>query len=319
MAESGRLDELSQQFMEKINQRSARIGVIGLGYVGLPLVLAFNGAGFETTGFDINAAKTDMLISGKSQIAHISDDDIKAMLKTGRFMATTDFSKISACDAILICVPTPLGRHRDPDLSYIVDTAKAIAPHLKYGQLIVLESTTYPGTTREVLQPILEEGSGLQPDVDFVTAFSPEREDPANPDFNTTNIPKVVGASTPQGEAMVVALYETMTSKVVSVSSPDTAEAVKLTENIFRAVNIALVNELKMIYHDMDIDVWEVIAAAATKPFGFMAFYPGPGLGGHCIPIDPFCRLRNDRFRYQRRQDGFADKRQKSDCPYQRR
>ncbi len=281
-------NETIRQFGEKLEQRKTTIAIIGLGYVGLPLILGFNNVGFNVVGFDINQELVDELNSGKSRIAHIGSEKVQAMVDSGRFSATTDFSKIVDADAILICVPTPLNAYREPDLSYIRATAKNIAPHIKKGQIVILESTTYPGTTREVLLPILAEGSGLAGDRDFFVAFSPEREDPANPDFDTTTIPKVVGAATPEGEENAAALYETLINKVVRVSSPDTAEAVKLTENIFRAVNIALVNELKLIYDDMGIDVWEVIDAAATKPFGFMPFYPGPGLGGHCIPIDPF-------------------------------
>lgn len=288
MTDPQALKSSSREFIERIENRTSTIAVIGLGYVGLPLILGFNGVGFSIIGFDIAQDLVDQLNSGKSRIAHIPSENVQAMIDTKRFEATTDFSRISETDAILICVPTPLNAYREPDLSYIRATAENIAPYIKKGQLIILESTTYPGTTREVLMPILEAGSGLKGDDDFTVAFSPEREDPANPDFNTKTIPKVVGAATIDGEEMSVALYETLISKVVRVSSPDTAEAVKLTENIFRAVNIALVNELKLIFSDMDIDVWEVIDAAATKPFGFMPFYPGPGLGGHCIPIDPF-------------------------------
>ena len=280
--------EISSLFLRKVEDRTATIGVIGLGYVGLPLILGFNHRGFPTLGFDINDGLVGELMSGKSRIRHIPSDAIRQMNETGRFSATTDYSRISEVDAVLICVPTPLGRYREPDLSFIRSTAEAMAPHLHRGQLVVLESTSYPGTTREVLQPILEKFSGLTADRDFVVAFSPEREDPANTEFNMTTIPKVVGATTPEGEEMVAALYGSVINKVVRVSSPETAEAVKLTENIFRAVNIALVNELKLIYSAMGIDVWEVIDAAATKPFGFMPFYPGPGIGGHCIPIDPF-------------------------------
>lgn len=282
------LGALSSQFISKLEAKESTIAVIGLGYVGLPLILSFNHAGHSVLGFDVNQNLVDQLKAGESRIAHIKSAAVQKMVDTGRFDATTDFSQISRADAILICVPTPLNHHREPDLSFISETAKTIAPHLKAGQLIVLESTTYPGTTQEVLKPLLEEGSGLVGDKDFIVAFSPEREDPANPDFNTTTIPKVVGAATPEGEAMAAALYELIIKQVVRVTSPDTAEAVKLTENIFRAVNIALVNELKLIFDDMGVDVWEVIDAAATKPFGFMPFYPGPGLGGHCIPIDPF-------------------------------
>lgn len=275
-------------FLRKIEERTAIIGVIGLGYVGLPLILSFNRRGFSVVGFDINKGLVDELMSGKSRIRHIPSDAIRQMNDTGCFSATTDYSGINKVDAILICVPTPLGRYREPDLSFIRATAEAMAPYLRRGQLVVLESTTYPGTTREILQPILEKGSGLKGNEDFILAFSPEREDPGNAEFNTVTIPKVVGATTPEGEEMVAALYGSVIHKVVRVSSPETAEAVKLTENIFRAVNIALVNQLKLIYSAMGIDVWEVIDAAATKPFGFMPFYPGPGIGGHCIPIDPF-------------------------------
>lgn len=282
------LADVSRTFIERINNKKSLIAIVGLGYVGLPLIMGFNRVGFSTLGIDIDEQKTSSLKNGKSYIAHFSDGMIAEMAGSGHFDATTDFSRLKEADAILLCVPTPLSKHHEPDLSYVTDTTKAIAPHLRKGQLIILESTTYPGTTTEVLQPILEDGSGLESNQDFVVAYSPEREDPGNPNFETATIPKVVGASTSEGQEMAVALYETLISKVVRVSSPETAEAVKLTENIFRAVNIALVNELKLIYDDMGIDVWEVIDAAATKPFGFMPFYPGPGLGGHCIPIDPF-------------------------------
>jgi UDP-N-acetyl-D-glucosamine dehydrogenase len=279
---------IGARFIEKAENKEAVVAVIGMGYVGLPLAMGFNRVGFPVIGFDINESLVSDLMAGKSRIAHFPDRLIKEMVGTGRFEATTDFSRIAEVDAILICVPTPLTRHREPDLTYIVATAKSIAPYIKPGQIIVLESTTYPGTTREVVQPLLEELSGFKGDKDFFLAFSPEREDPANPDFNTTIIPKVIGAATSEGEEMAAKLYGSLVNKVVRVSSPEVAEAVKLTENIFRAVNIALVNELKLIYNDMGINVWEVIEAAATKPFGFMPFYPGPGLGGHCIPIDPF-------------------------------
>jgi UDP-N-acetyl-D-glucosamine dehydrogenase len=280
--------QLQIALTEKIDKRSAVVGVIGLGYVGLPLILGFNRVGFTTLGFDISDELVDFLNSGNSKIAHIPTESVAEMVATQRFIATTDFSKIGEADAILICVPTPLSRHREPDLSYIRATAESISPHIRKGQLVILESTTYPGTTSEILQPILEHGSGLVANKDFFVVFSPEREDPGNPNFDTTTIPKVVGAATKEGENVSTALYEALINRVVPVSSPETAEAVKLTENIFRSVNIALVNELKLIYADMGIDVWEVIEAAATKPFGFMPFYPGPGLGGHCIPIDPF-------------------------------
>jgi len=279
---------VAQAFIDKINDKSAVIGIIGLGYVGLPLIMAYSRLGYNVLGVDVDQKKVDALEAGESYIGHISSDDIKTMVGSGGFAATIDFSEISKADAILICVPTPLNHHREPDISYVLETTRAIAPHLRQGQLIVLESTTYPGTTREEMQPILAEISGLKPNEDFVVGYSPEREDPGNPDFDTASIPKVVGAATKDGLAMISSLYRVMVPQVVEVSSPETAEAVKLTENIFRAVNIALVNELKLIYDDMGVDVWEVIDAAKTKPFGFMPFYPGPGLGGHCIPIDPF-------------------------------
>ena len=267
--------------------REATIGVIGLGYVGLPLVGAILGSGFAVLGFDIDAEKVAQLNAGRSYIRHIPDATVAGWRRGGRFNAVADFARLGEVDAILICVPTPLTRHREPDLAYVVGTTEAIARELRAGQLIVLESTTYPGTTREVMQPILERG-GLKSGVDFFLAYSPEREDPGNTEFSTTKIPKVVGGDGPDALRLVTALYDQFVSGTIPVSSPETAEAVKLTENIFRAVNFALVNELKMVYAAMGIDVWEVIKAASTKPFGFMPFYPGPGLGGHCIPIDPF-------------------------------
>jgi UDP-N-acetyl-D-glucosamine dehydrogenase len=288
MSSSQKLAEQKTAFIDKINKRDCVIGVIGLGYVGIPLALGFNECGFAVMGYDIKVEGVEAINEGRSLIAHISNERIKKMRATGRFEATTDFSRLKEADALLICVPTPLSKTREPDLSYVEATTRTIAEHLRPGQMVVLESTTYPGTTREIMQPILEEISGLKVDEDFILAYSPEREDPGNPDFNTATIPKVVGAATPEGLDMVAALYEPLVTDVVRVSSLEAAEAVKLTENVFRAVNIALVNELKLIYDDMGIDVWEVIDAAATKPFGFMPFYPGPGLGGHCIPIDPF-------------------------------
>ncbi len=267
--------------------REATVGVIGLGYVGLPLVGAIAGAGFRVVGFDIDDAKVARLNAGRSYIRHIPDAAIAGLVASGRFRAVADFAELAAVDAVLICVPTPLTRHREPDLSFIVGTSEAIAPHLRRGQLVVLESTTYPGTTREVMLPILERG-GLKSGVDFFLAYSPEREDPGNAQYSTTKIPKVVGGDGAAALALATALYDQFVAGTIPVSSAETAEAVKLTENIFRAVNIALVNELKMVYEAMGIDIWEVIRAAATKPFGFMPFYPGPGLGGHCIPIDPF-------------------------------
>ncbi|MBV5336133.1 nucleotide sugar dehydrogenase, partial [bacterium] len=268
-------------------ERTARIAVVGLGYVGLPLVVAVVGNGFRTTGFDIDPAKVEALNAGRSYIRQIGDDRIAAVVATERFQATTDPVQLAACDAVIICVPTPLSPQREPDLSFVVDTARLIGAHLRPGQLIVLESTTYPGTTDEVMRPILE-ASGLVSGRDFFLAYSPEREDPGNIQFPTGRIPKVVGGDGHAAQALAVALYEQIAPQVVSVSSTRTAEAAKLTENIFRSVNIALVNELKIVYDAMGIDIWEVIDAAKTKPFGFMPFYPGPGLGGHCIPIDPF-------------------------------
>lgn len=271
----------------RFRERRARIGVIGLGYVGLPLALTAAKAGFRVLGFDINPSYVERLNRGESYIRHIPAGPVAEAVAAGRLEATNDFDRLSEPDAILICVPTPLTRHREPDLSFVEKTACAIAAQLRREQLIVLESTTYPGTTEEVIKPILE-ATGLTSGRDFFLAFSPEREDPGNPDFGTSSIPKIVGGDGPEALALADALYRQLVVKTVPVSSTATAEAVKLTENIFRAVNIALVNELKVVYAAMGIDVWEVIDAAKTKPFGFMPFYPGPGLGGHCIPIDPF-------------------------------
>ncbi len=279
--------EIIVELLKKIKSKEATIGVVGLGYVGLPLLMEFVEEGFNTLGLDIDEKKVNSLNAGKSYIKHISSDRVAKVRNTNLFKATTDFSQIKNVDCILICVPTPLTRHREPDVSYIEDTGEAIARHLRSGQIVVLESSTYPGTTEDLLKPILEK-SGLKGDEDFWVAFSPEREDPNNPNFNTKTIPKVVGANTEMGRELVNALYDQVIVQTVSVSSTQTAEATKLLENIFRSVNIALVNEMKMIFDKMDIDVWEVINAAKTKPFGYMPFYPGPGLGGHCIPIDPF-------------------------------
>jgi UDP-N-acetyl-D-glucosamine dehydrogenase len=261
--------------------------VIGLGYVGLPLSLAFARAGCSVIGFDTDPAKPPILNAGGSYIGHIPAEAVGEVVAAGRFHATVDFADLVGCDAVLICVPTPLTVNRAPDLSFVEGTARSIAPHLRRGQLIVLESTTYPGTTDEVVRGILEKGSGLEAGKDFFLAFSPEREDPGNP-LGLKQIPKVVGGLTPACLDRAKDLYGMICDKVVPVLSCRAAEATKLLENIFRSVNIALVNELKLIYAAMDIDVWEVIQAASTKPFGFMPFYPGPGLGGHCIPIDPF-------------------------------
>ncbi len=270
-----------------LQERRALLGVVGLGYVGLPLSLTAVNVGYRVLGFDIFAPRVNELNRGESSIKHIPGSLVASAVGSGQFEATTDFDRLHEPDAILICVPTPLSRHREPDLSYVVDTTRAIAQRLRKGQLVVLESTTYPGTTDEVMRPILEE-TGLKSGVDFFLAFSPEREDPGNPEFGTSTIPKVVGGDGPVASEMANALYGQLVVRTVPVSSTATAEAVKLTENIFRAVNIALVNELKVVYEAMGVDIWEVIDAAKTKPFGFMPFYPGPGLGGHCIPIDPF-------------------------------
>jgi UDP-N-acetyl-D-glucosamine dehydrogenase len=272
---------------EKIRRREARVGVVGLGYVGLPLGLAFADAGFPVTGIDVDARKVEALGRGESYLRHIDAEQIRRVTAPGKLKATVDVRHASELDCIVICVPTPLTKSREPDMSYIVDTAEALVPHVRRGQLFVLESTTWPGTTDEVLRPILER-SGLRAGVDFHLAFSPEREDPGNASFETRTIPKVVGGYSPACLEVAEALYAAAISRTVAVSSTRVAEMSKLLENIFRCVNIALVNELKMLCDRMDVDVWEVIGAAATKPFGFMRFTPGPGLGGHCIPIDPF-------------------------------
>ncbi len=296
------------QLLSKINSHSANIGIIGLGYVGLPLALTFAEKGFNVTGFDVDESKIPLLNKGQSYIKHIPSSRIKHQVSGGKFSATSDFSLLASCDCILICVPTPLNEHREPDLTFVENSASEVSKYLRAGQLVILESSTYPGTTEEVLLPILEQGIkavvGLDhaddPDrltssvsrftvgSDFFLAFSPEREDPNNPDYTTSTIPKVVGGVTPACLEVACALYDQVIVKTVPVSSARAAEATKLLENIFRSINIALVNELKMVFDRMDIDVWEVIRAAATKPFGFMEFHPGPGLGGHCIPIDPF-------------------------------
>ncbi len=294
--------------LEKINNNSAIIGIIGLGYVGLPLALEFANKKFKVIGFDNDPKKPAFLNKGQSYIKHISSEKIKSAVDKGYFSATTDFSRLPEVDAIIICVPTPLDEHREPDISYIVNSGKVIAQYLRKDQLVVLESSTYPGTTDEILLPMFEQiqktenrkqSTELNPSFnthnstfrvgdDFYLAFSPEREDPNNPDFNTSTIPKVVGGVTPKCLEIAKTLYDKIIIKTVPVSSTRAAEATKLLENIYRSVNIALVNEMKMVLDRMDIDVWEVIEAAKTKPFGFHAFYPGPGLGGHCIPIDPF-------------------------------
>jgi UDP-N-acetyl-D-glucosamine dehydrogenase len=278
--------------LEKIQARTARVGIIGLGYVGVPLAQLFSAKGFPVIGFDLDRAKVDRMNRGESYIGHISSETVRAMREAG-FEATADFGRLAEADAILICVPTPLTESREPDLTYVVNSARSVAASLRAGQLVVLESTTYPGTTRDVMVPILEQGDrasrdGLRPGVDFFVAFSPEREDPGNPNYGAHSIPKVVGGLDPRSLELAVALYGAAVVRVVPVSSCEVAEASKILENTYRAINIALVNELKVVYDRMGIDVWEVIEAARTKPFGFQAFYPGPGLGGHCIPIDPF-------------------------------
>ncbi len=281
------MNDYKSIILKKVSSRTATVGVIGLGYVGLPLALVFEEAGFPVLGFDVDASKPEVLHRGESYIKHIGPERVAASFARGRISATTDFSRLSECDAIIICVPTPLGKHREPDISYIQRTAETIAAHSRPGQLVILESTTYPGTTREEIVPRLE-ASGLRVGVTTFVAFSPEREDPGNPNYHTKNIPKIVGGLDSASQEVACALYGAAVDHVVPVSSPEVAESAKLLENIFRSVNIALVNELKVVFDRMGINVWEVIEAAKTKPFGFMPFYPGPGLGGHCIPLDPF-------------------------------
>ncbi|MBT5812846.1 MAG: nucleotide sugar dehydrogenase [Opitutales bacterium] len=265
-----------------------KTAIIGLGYVGLPLSIQFAKSGVDVLGMDIDPKKTECLNRGESYIKHIGSTAVSEIVDSGRFEATTDFARVSECEAAIICVPTPLNKNREPDISYVLKSAEAIAPHLKAGSIVVLESTTYPGTTDTELREALESGSGLVAGLDFHLAFSPEREDPGNPDSKVAIIPKVVGGFTPACLEKAIVLYSQAIQTMVPVTTCRAAEATKLTENIFRSVNIALVNELKVIFDAMDIDIWEVINAAKTKPFGFMPFYPGPGLGGHCIPIDPF-------------------------------
>jgi UDP-N-acetyl-D-glucosamine dehydrogenase len=272
---------------ELIRTRAATVGVCGLGYVGLPLALAAARSGFNVVGLDIDAEKIDQIAAGKSYIGTVSSEALGRVGEKKRFEATTQFDRLRSCDVIVICVPTPLTRNREPNLAFVEQTAQAISKRLRRGQLVVLESTTYPGTTNQVVKPILER-SRLTAGKDFFLGFSPEREDPGNADFETATMPKIVAGDGEEASKLVSAFYGSFIKTVVRVSSNDTAEAVKITENVFRAVNIALVNELKIIYEAMNIDIWEVIDAAKTKPFGFMPFYPGPGLGGHCIPIDPF-------------------------------
>ncbi len=273
--------------LDRIADGQALVGIVGLGYVGLPLALAAAGTGLPVLGFDIDQERVAQFNRGESFISHIPTEALNEAARAGRFEATADFSRLDEPDAILICVPTPLTRQREPDMTFIERTTRAIAARLRPGQLVVLESTTWPGTTEEIMKPVLEAG-GLKSGTDFYLAYSPEREDPGNGAYRTSTIPKVVGGDGAEAARVAAALYDRLVVRTVPVSSTRTAEAVKLTENIFRSVNIALVNELKLIYDAMGIDVWEVIEAAKTKPFGFMPFYPGPGLGGHCVPIDPF-------------------------------
>lgn len=278
---------MNNRIIEKIRSKEALVGIIGLGYVGLPLMLRFTEAGFSVIGFDIDASKVEMLNRGESYIKHIAAEKVSSACATGRFVATTDFARATEADALILCVPTPLGGHQEPDISFVITTMESLLPYLRKGQIVSLESTTYPGTTDEELLPRIE-GRGLKVGEDIFLLFSPEREDPGNVDFTTSTIPKVVGGTTQSCLETGVALYGSIIEKIVPVSSTKTAEMTKLLENIYRAVNIGLVNELKIVADRMGIDIWEVIGAAATKPFGFTAFYPGPGLGGHCIPIDPF-------------------------------
>ncbi|MFG0290968.1 MAG: nucleotide sugar dehydrogenase [Rhodopirellula sp. JB044] len=279
--------EAASAFIDKIQNRQATIGIVGLGYVGLPLAIAFAEGGFNTVGFDIDGKKTRAINAGRSYIKHISADTISDRVRAGKLAATTDFSQIKEVDAIILCVPTPLDEHFEPDLSYVVGTIESIVPHMRCGQTISLESTTYPGTTEEELVSRVE-AADLTVGSDVFVVYSPEREDPGNPKFAATNIPKVVGGHTPSCLDAGSSLYGSVFDQIVPVTSTSVAELTKLLENIYRSVNIGLVNELKLVADSMGIDIWEVIAAASTKPFGFKPFYPGPGLGGHCIPIDPF-------------------------------
>lgn len=279
---------LKQQLLDKINNKTAKVGVVGLGYVGLPLAVEKANAGYQTIGFDVQEAKVNMVNEGKNYIGDVVDQNLKEIVEAKILRATTDFSFVQDVDTICICVPTPLDLYKQPDLSYVVDSTRSVAKYLHKGMLIILESTTYPGTTEEILRPILEE-SGLKCGEDFFLAFSPERVDPGNKDFNTKNTPKVVGGCSEECTEVAAALYRNiLESDIHTVSSPAVAEMEKILENTFRNINIALANEMAILCNRMGIDVWEVIDAAKTKPYGFMPFYPGPGLGGHCIPLDPF-------------------------------
>lgn len=280
------MSSLKQASVAKFKNKEAVIGIVGLGYVGLPLMLRYNAIGFKVLGIDIDASKVEALNSGKSYIEHISSEKVFLARQSG-FEATVDFTRVGECDALILCVPTPLNKYREPDMSFVINTTNALKPFLRPGQIVSLESTTYPGTTEEELLPRVEEG-GLRVGQDIFLVYSPEREDPGNPNFETRTIPKVIGGHTPACLEVGIALYEHAIDRIVSVSSTKTAEMTKLLENIHRAVNIGLVNEMKVVADRMGIDIFEVVDAAATKPFGFTAYYPGPGLGGHCIPIDPF-------------------------------
>jgi UDP-N-acetyl-D-glucosamine dehydrogenase len=277
-----------KELLQKIDAKDYTIGIIGLGYVGLPLMWTFHQKDMPLLGFDIDKEKIKCIKEGRPYIKHLGEEMMQALAKSDKCDATTDFSRLSEADALLMCVPTPLDKYREPDMEYVESTCHTVGKYLRKGQLVILESTTYPGTTEDLIIPILESKSGLKSGKDFYVAYSPEREDPGNPDFNTANIPKVVGGHGQEALKLACALYDTAIVQTVPVSDTKTAEAVKITENVFRSVNIALVNELKVIYQAMGIDVHEVLDAAGTKPFGFMKFVPGPGLGGHCIPIDPF-------------------------------
>ena len=277
---------VKQQLEKSIADKTARIGVIGLGYVGLPLIVEFGLKGFEGIGFEVDARKADEINAGRSYIVDVPDENVKKCVDSGKLTATTDFSKLADCDVIIICVPTPLRKTKDPDMSYIIAAGEEIQKYMRRGQLVILESTTYPGTTDEVLQPMFEE-KGFKLDEDFLLAFSPERVDPGNPQFQTHNIPKVVGGVGKDSTDVASLLYSQIVNNVHSVSSARVAEACKLWENTFRAINIGMANEMAKVCNALGIDSWEVVRAAATKPFGFMAFYPGPGIGGHCIPLDP--------------------------------
>ncbi|MBT8487124.1 MAG: nucleotide sugar dehydrogenase [Phycisphaerales bacterium] len=280
-------DSPAQQLRERLEQRTAVIGIVGLGYVGLPLARAVHAAGYPVLGYDVDAAKVASLGRGENYLTHLGDELAQTLATSDRFNATADAARLAEADVILLCVPTPLGKHHEPDLSFVLNSTRMVARVLRPGQLVVLESTTYPGTTRDEMLPILAEG-GLACGSDFFLAYSPEREDPGRPDTTTATIPKLVGGIDDVSGDLAMLLYESIVAEAHRVSRAEIAEAAKLLENIYRAVNIAMVNELKVLFTEMDIDVWEVIAAASTKPFGFQPFFPGPGLGGHCIPIDPF-------------------------------